>query len=361
MRKVSARTYFALALAAVLTLGLLVFTVKYFVKAGDWVVFAGSPHVYSGVNLNCGVVTDRDGNLLLDATDGRVYSDDQATRESTMHLFGDRAGYISAPLLGHYADQLIGYDKINGTYSLLGENVTAKLTVSAAVQNAALEALGGRSGTVGVYNYKTGEILCAVTSPSYDPDNVPDIENDKTGAYDGVYVNRFFDAVYTPGSIFKLLTSTAAIETIPDIYQQTFHCSGSAIIGGQKINCQGVHDMIDFSEGLAHSCNCAFGAISVEVGADTLQSYAEKLGLTSSFSCDGYQTAAGHFDLSSAGEGDVAWAGIGQYTDQVNAYAYMRFMGHPGRRRRGRGAYLIQSIRNGVLTTYSAKPVRPVT
>jgi len=355
MKKVSIRTYFALALAAVLTLGLAVFTVKYFVKAGDWVVFPGSPHVYSGLNLNCGVVTDRDGTELLDATDGRVYSQDEATRESTLHILGDRNGAISAPLLGNYADKLIGYDKVNGTYTLLGHTITAKLTISAAVQNAALKALEGRSGTVGVYNYKTGEILCAVSSPSYDPDNVPDIEHDTTGAYSGVYVNRFFNAVYTPGSIMKLLTSTAAIETIPDIYQQKFQCAGSSIIGGQKINCNGVHGTTDFSEALAHSCNCTFGAISVEVGAATLQRYAEKLGLTSSFSCDGYETAAGHYDLSKAEEGDVAWAGIGQYTDQVNAYAYMRFMGILGGGGEAAEPYLMQSIRNGVLTSYEAK------
>ena len=84
MRKVSSRAYFALALAAILTVGLLVFIVKYFVSAGNWVVFPGSPHVYSGINLNCGVVSDRDGNLLLDATDGRKYSDDESTRVSTM-------------------------------------------------------------------------------------------------------------------------------------------------------------------------------------------------------------------------------------------------------------------------------------
>jgi len=355
MRKVSSRAYFALALAAILTVGLLVFIVKYFVSAGNWVVFPGSPHVYSGINLNCGVVSDRDGNLLLDATDGRKYSDDESTRVSTMHILGDRDGYISAPLLGHYADQLIGYDKVNGTYSFLGNSIKANLTISTDIQNIAYQALEGRRGAIGVYNYKTGEILCAVSSPSYDPDNVPDVENDKSGAYTGVYVNRFFSAVYTPGSIFKLVTSTAAIDTIPDIYQQKFQCAGSSIIGGQKIICGGVHDTIDFSEALAHSCNCTFGQISVEVGAKTLQKYADDLGLTTSFSCDGYETAAGHFSLTDAGDGDVAWAGIGQYTDQVNAYAYMRFMGILAGGGEAAEPYLMDSIQNGPLTTYKAK------
>lgn len=44
--------------------------VRYFAKADEWVTFSGSPHVYTGVNLDGGVVTDRDGTLLLDSTDG---------------------------------------------------------------------------------------------------------------------------------------------------------------------------------------------------------------------------------------------------------------------------------------------------
>ena len=82
------------------------------------------------------------------------------------------------------------------------------LTVSADVQRTALAALDGRKGTVGVYNYKTGEILCAVSSPTYDPDDVPDVEGNPE-TYEGVYVNRFLHATYTPGSVFKLVTAAA--------------------------------------------------------------------------------------------------------------------------------------------------------
>ena len=327
MKKLALRAYFALALAAVLAIGAFAFTISYFVKADDWVMFSGSPHVYSGANLSVGYVDDRDGTRLLDATDGRTYSDDAQTRAATMHLLGDRYGYIYAPLLGNFADKMIGYDKINGLYTLREEYSTAQLSISAEVQKAALEALNGRRGTIGVYNYQTGEILCAVTSPSYDPDNMPDVESDTTGAYTGVYLNRFFDVTYTPGSIFKLVTAAAAIENIPDIDSQSFQCNGSSIIGGQKIVCEGVHGTIDFKNSLAHSCNNVFGDIAVQVGGKTLERYAKKAGLTEALSCDGYTTAKGSVDLSGADDGDVAWAGIGQYTDQVSAYAFMRFMG----------------------------------
>lgn len=355
MKKVSGRAIFPLILAIVLLAGTVLLCVRYFVKADEWVTFSGSPHVYTGVNLDGGVVTDRDGTLLLDSTDGRTYSADAVTRTATMHLLGDRYGYIQAPLLGSFADDMIGFDKINGLYGAEGTEANAALTLSAAAQTAAYQALGNYHGTVGVYNYKTGEILCAVTSPSYDPDNMPDVDADTSGAYDGVYVNRFFQAAYTPGSIFKIVTLAAAIETVPDWENLTFTCEGKTIIGGQEIICEGVHGTITLKQALAHSCNVAFGELAGKVGTKALMEYAEKLGLSESFECDGIPVKAGTVDLKDADAGDLAWAGIGQYTDQVNALTFMRAMGRIAGGGTGAEPYLMAKITRGEKTAYEAK------
>ena len=355
MKKVSGRAIFPLILAIVLLAGTVLLCVRYFVKADEWVTFSGSPHVYTGVNLDGGVVTDRDGTLLLDSTDGRTYSADAVTRTATMHLLGDRYGYIQAPLLGSFADDMIGFDKINGLYGAEGTEANAALTLSAAAQTAAYQALGNYHGTVGVYNYKNGEILCAVTSPSYDPDNMPDVDADTSGAYDGVYVNRFFQAAYTPGSIFKIVTLAAAIETVPDWESLTFTCEGKTIIGGQEIICEGVHGTITLKQALAHSCNVAFGELAGKVGTKALMEYAEKLGLSESFECDGIPVKAGTVDLKDADAGDLAWAGIGQYTDQVNALTFMRAMGRIAGGGTGAEPYLMAKITRGEKTAYEAK------
>ena len=266
MKKISKRAWMALALAAALLAGLLVFFGEYFIEAKTWVAFPGSPHVYTGVNPDCGKIYDRSGTLLLNTNGGRAYSADEAVRRATLHLLGDRDGYISAPLLQTYASKMIGFDVVNGLYTDEPGSVAARLTISAAVQSAAQQALSGYRGTIGVYNYKTGEILCAVTSPSYDPDHVPDVANDTTGNYEGVYVNRFLHATYTPGSVFKLVTAAAALDEIPDIGSRTFTCEGSAVIGGETIQCNGVHGTLNFEEALAHSCNVVFGEIAAELG-----------------------------------------------------------------------------------------------
>ncbi len=328
MKQISKRALCALAVAGVLLLGALVFVAVYLVRGDDWIVFSGSPHVYTNGNLDAGIVTDRDGTTLLEQTDGaRSYAADLTVREATLHLLGDRYGNISSTILEQYADLLIGYNPITGIYRARDERNTLRLTVSAEVQAAALEALGGRAGTVGVYNYKTGEILCAVTAPTYDPDNVPDIAGDTTGAYSGAYLNRLTQATYVPGSIFKVLTAAAALETIEDIEEQTFYCAGTLDIGGDTITCSGVHGTVTLEQALAHSCNCAFAEIALEVGADTLTEYAARAGLLDSYSFDGITTPAGNFDLTDAANSEIAWAGIGQYTDLVSPLGYMVFMG----------------------------------
>ena len=301
MNKLAKRAWFALALAGVLLLGMGVIVVRYFIDSPDWVTFQNSPHVYTDGVMNSGKIVDRSGTVVLDATNGKSYADSASLRRSMLHLLGDREGNITPFLLQEYGSELVGFDRINGTYSSRKREGRMMLTVSADVQRTALAALDGRKGTVGVYNYKTGEILCAVSSPTYDPDDVPDVEGNPE-TYEGVYVNRFLHATYTPGSVFKLVTAAAALDEIPDIGSRTFTCEGSAVIGGETIQCNGVHGTLNFEEALAHSCNVVFGEIAAELGPKTLMRYAEQVGVTRRYSFDGTTTAAGSFDVSDAAE-----------------------------------------------------------
>ncbi len=354
MKRISHRMIFLRVLMAILVLGLTFFAVRYVIHAGQWVTFSGSPHVYSGSNLSTGLIVDRSGVLLLDSTNGRVYSEDAALRQATMHLLGDRYGYIFAPVLNEYADEMIGYDAVNGLYTAAENGNTAHLTISASVQKTAQAALAGRKGTIGVYNYKTGEILCAVTAPTYDPDNMPDIDHDTTGAYDGVYLNRFFQNTYVPGSIFKVLTAQAALETIDGVEDQTFHCDGSCDIGADTIVCNGVHGDVSLQLALEVSCNVAFAQLALQVGRDTLQEYAQRFGITESLTFDGLTTAKGNFDLEGAADSQVAWAGIGQYTNLINACQYMTFMGMIAGGGQAAQPYLMEKVDGGLLTGYRA-------
>ena len=335
--------------------GLLFFLWEYVTQAEKWVSFSGSPHLYNSSNIGCGTITDRSGNMLLDISQGRTYSEDASTRKSTLHWLGDKNGFISASTVSTYAASMVGYDRINGVYNASGEGGNARLTLSAKVQNAALEAMGNRKGTVGVYNYKTGEILCALTTPTYDPENVPDIANDTSGAYDGVYLNRFLQSAYVPGSIFKIVTLSAALDCVPGIEEMTFTCRGKIEYGTEAVTCEKTHGTQTLKQAFANSCNCAFAQIAEKVGKNNMVKYVKQFGVTQKLSFDGSTTAAGNYDISNTAPVSFAWSCIGQHSNLVNPARYMTFMGAIGGRGTAAEPYLMAKVTNGGDTTYEAK------
>lgn len=355
MNRVAHRTTIALLLALALVCGMLLFVADFFLEGGDWAVFPGNPHVYTGGNIGCGVITDREGNVLLDATTGRVYSDDADLRLSTLHWLGDRDGYISAPAVSYYSNEMAGYDPINGLYSYSGTGGEAKMTLSAQAQRAALDALGDRKGTVAVYNYETGELLCAVSTPTYDPDDVPDIEGDETGAYEGAYLNRFTQVDYVPGSIFKIITAAAALELDENLAQMEFTCTASYEIQGDRVTCEGYHGTLNMEQALAKSCNCYFAQLMLYLGRDTMEKYVSQMQVFESVSFDGITTSSGHFDLSEAADVELAWAGIGQYTDLINPCRFLTMMGAIAGEGEAAQPHIVQEVSSGSRVSYAAK------
>ena len=100
MNRIARRSGFALLLVLVLMGGLIFFVGEYFMEAEDWINAAGSPHVNNGGNIGCGVVLDREGEILLDVSSERIYPESLSLRKSVIHWVGDREGNISAPVLG---------------------------------------------------------------------------------------------------------------------------------------------------------------------------------------------------------------------------------------------------------------------
>lgn len=327
MKRIGKRAKILLVVAVYFLACLCVFLGRYFSNAEEWVAHPANQDVYqNGQPTGSGSVVTADGETLLTLDEnGTTYTGSDATlRRATLHAVGDVNDNIATGVLKTEKSKLIGYDLLNGTYSPLSNGNTVTLTIDADVSRTAYQALGNYNGTVGVYNYQTGEILCMVSKPSYDPLDPPNLNSD---AYEGVYINRLFNGLYTPGSVFKLITAAAAIDTIDDIDSRTYTCNGGIEIGGEWIACTGNHGTITFEEALAKSCNAAFATISNEVGKEALLEHARDAGVQQRFSVSGVQTSRGNFGLSKADENGLAWAGIGQYTDMVNPMQYLIFMG----------------------------------
>lgn len=328
MKKIEKRALVCLLLALAMLLGLGLFCVRFVLSGGRWAGFAANRHLYNSQGqLAVGRVLDRDGDVLswVDEAGNRRYYDNAAVREATLHAVGDPSGNIGTGALVAFADKLSGYNLLTGAYSPLGEGNDLYLTLDARYNYIAYQALGGKKGAVGVYNYKTGEVVCMVSSPSFDPADPPAIEAGDE-RYDGVYLNRFLSGTFTPGSIFKTVTLTAAIEEIPDLFRRTFTCTGSTQVGGEAVTCPRAHGEMDIYGAFANSCNGVFGQLAAELGAETMQRYVTRAGLTSQYKVNGIPTAAGRFDVGST-PSQLGWAGVGQYNDLVNPCAMMVWMG----------------------------------
>lgn len=324
MKQLKHRTIFVLIFALLLSLGILLFCVLYGVNGRKWASSPVNQAAYSGGRLSSGMIYDRDGTLLYDCAN-QSYGDSALLRTSTLHLIGDLQGNIATGARKLFADKLVSYNLITGLSST-GNNLY--LSVDADVNETAYQALKGRSGTVAVYNYKTGEILCMVSTPAYDPADSDEVEAVASGDsdYDGAYMNRFLSSTFTPGSTFKVITAAAAIEHL-DVANFSFHCTGSMELGGGKITCTSAHGDLDFAGALAHSCNCAFATLAEQLGGATLQSYVEGAGLLSGVNINGYTTASGSFDVAENGSLELGWSGCGQYNDLVNPAAMLTLMG----------------------------------
>ncbi|MBR0400837.1 MAG: penicillin-binding protein [Mogibacterium sp.] len=322
MRKQERRAWMCLVLAVVLFGGVALFGFRFVKDGGKWASFYGNSQIYTDGVLNRGEVTDRNGEMLLNLSrDGAEYNNDAYIRMSTVHAVGDPNGNIASGAISIFRSQLIGYDLLNGTYDTSKSGKKISLTIDAKANAAALNALGGRTGAVGVYNWKTGEIMCMVSTPTFDP--AYDVPDDGTS----YYFNNFLDGAMTPGSIFKLVTAAAVIDNVPDRDSYEFDCDGVNEYSGVDFTDIKSHGELDFRGALAQSCNGAFGELTRKVGSKTMKEYAEKSGLTKAVEFDGIKTAKGSFDFPSDDNVKLSWAGIGQADDLVNPCAMMVYAG----------------------------------
>ncbi len=331
MKMITKRGLFLLILVAAFLGGLIFLTFSLVTEGDSWVMQPYNSHIYyNGELTGAGTITDCNGAVLAQTVDGkRVYSDSAVTRKATLHAVGDTKGFISTGVQNVYEAKLTGYSVLTGIYSAIGNNSNdMELTLDADICDVAYEALSDyKAGCVGVVNYKTGDIVCMVSTPSYDVSNKPS-DIDTNDYYEGVYINRLLSGLYTPGSTFKIVTAICAIENISDIYERTFVCEGEYDAGGTPIECNAYHGSVTFQEALAKSCNSAFAQIAIELGPEKLANTAKQLGLTSSVAVSGDITSStGRFFLENGDADDyIGWTGIGQGDTLVSPIAMLRLV-----------------------------------
>ena len=152
------------------------------------------------------------------------------------------------------------------------------------------------------------------------------------------------------------MTTAAALDCVPGILDMTFTCTGTYEYEiGSDVSCETAHGTKNLKSALASSCNCCFAQITALVGKENMQKYVAKFGVMDSVSFDGITTAEGNYDVSGAIPVELAWSGIGQYTDLINPCAYLQFMGAIAGGGVSVKPYIVDSIQVGQEQTYTAQ------
>jgi len=151
-------------------------------------------------------------------------------------------------------------------------------TIRYDLQEVAYEALGKYNGSVIVMEPSTGKILAMVSKPDFDPNTIDeDWESLQEGS--GLY-NRATQGQYAPGSIFKIFTTLAYIESNPDAYKDyTYECTGEITINNKTIHCASnkSHGVVDLETSFSKSCNTSYANMMQSIDEVVLSKVCEDL------------------------------------------------------------------------------------
>ncbi len=160
------------------------------------------------------------------------------------------------------------------------------LTIDISLQTLSDRLLGDRAGAIVVMNPQNGEVLALASHPSFDPNVFVkagasrerlNLINDKGGK---PLVDRAIAGLYPPGSIFKVVVATAALNTKKITRDTRFFCSGVYALGKARFNCwkEGGHGQQNVVDGLMNSCNIFFYNTGRAAGVDNIEMYAKLFG-----------------------------------------------------------------------------------
>ena len=160
-----------------------------------------------------------------------------------------------------------------------------RLTIDVDVQNFVQARLGEESAACVVMDVNNGDIIAAVSSPSFDPNLfVRGIsQTDYSALTDNDHrplANKVVQGLYPPGSTFKMVTALAALEAGIITQETTVRCPGFIEVGGTRFNCwkRGGHGRVNLQKSLAESCDVYYYDTALKLGIEKMAEMGRKLG-----------------------------------------------------------------------------------
>jgi peptidoglycan glycosyltransferase len=280
-----------------------------------------------------GTIYDRNMNVIADSVRQEDSSQKRVYKEGYEMAYAPVIGYYSmkygtSGLERAYAGELLNADVIN-PFKLVRDIMTSAerkgnglmLTIDSDLQKAAYDALGNNRGSIVAMNPKTGEILCMVSKPTFNPSTVDrDWNTLSKRDEEGVFLNRAIQpGIYPPGSTFKIIVASEALENISGIETKKYVDKGYLKIGNYTLNNfnSEAHGRIAMRDALRVSSNVVFGQIGMELGAARLKKGAEDFYFNKSIPFD-IQVSQSYFPSIDENRPDsIAQSSIGQYDVRV--------------------------------------------
>ena len=306
-------------LLLVFALMIVYFCYSVYFYGGRWVSNAHNPRIASGKqSVMMGTVTDRDGTVLAytDEVGTRRYNGSRDTRMAVSQVVGDSGGKVSTGVDTFHAQYLLGFkasvlERLRDAFTgrpQRGDDL--QLTISERLSRHISECFPeGKRGAVVVMNYKTGEILSMVSMPQFDPMNMEAALADESA---GALVNRATQGLYPPGSTFKIVTLTSALQNLPDLDDFWLDCTGYYAVGNYSVTEKEAHGPQTLSQAFINSCNTTFAALSQDLGYQMLGETAEHMGFNENFLFSDLIVYNSSYPIDNLSADDLAWSSIGQ-------------------------------------------------
>ena len=222
-------------------------------------------------------------------------------------------------------------DAVNGNSIISTIDMTVQSIAEKYLEDACIDNKCTDGGNIIIADPTTGDILAMATYPAYNLNTPYEINNDelkqtwsmlsekeRTEALQGMWRNKAIADTYEPGSTFKLVTTSAALEegiTTTD-KKSEFNCSGSITIAGTRIKCWRYyrpHGSQSLREALMNSCNPIFIGLGQKLGVETYYTYLERFGFLGRTGIDLPGEAKGIFlDKEKVGPVELATISFGQ-------------------------------------------------
>ncbi len=305
------------------------FLFEFITNSRQWAFSPVNRHLSEG-NMSGGKILDTNNIILAQTLDGkRVYNEKEDIRKAMLHTVGDGSVLIPTSVQSRYNSELFGYNPVIGFGAphVFDINQNIKLTLDSEICAKVSKSFKDKKGAALAYNYLTGEILCMVSLPTYDVNSRPTLDENIKDKYEGMYINRAISSSFTPGSIFKIFTTAAALDLIPDVEKRTFECKKVKIIDGEKVTCMSSHGKINLKDAMSKSCDIVFSDIAIELGKEKMKSKMEEYGLNAPEYFDGMQVISSSYDVNDASKAELGWSGIGQSKDKVSPFYMLKVMG----------------------------------